>query len=118
MSTIPERRVPVVVLVAPAPLLFDACREVCQFAGVTSMEVTDVHGAATNIARWRPFVMILEEDVYDFDPAEFDALARDVGAEIIAVPAGGDYNAIVGALLPVLKNALRRWEEQGDMTVS
>jgi hypothetical protein len=114
MSTIPELRVPVVALIAPAPLLLDACREVCHFAGVTSVEVTDVHGAATNVARWRPFVMILEEDVYDFDPTEFDALARDVGAEIIAVPAGGEYDAIVGALLPVLKNALRRWEEQAD----
>jgi hypothetical protein len=32
--------------------------------------------------------MVVSEAVYEFDPLEFEALARDVGAELLMVSAG------------------------------
>jgi hypothetical protein len=42
---------------------------------------------ATNVAtEHRPFAIVVGKDTYEFGGAEFDALARDVGAELIVVP--------------------------------
>jgi hypothetical protein len=97
------------VVIAPGPSLLAACREAARFVGAT-VDVTDVRGAATLIAESRPFAIALEEDLLSFDPDEFEALARDVGAELIAATRGATEQALVAQLLPRLKSAFKRWD--------
>jgi hypothetical protein len=113
-STIPDSRVPTVTLIAPSAALLDACRETIRYVAVANIEVSDVKAAATNVAKWRPFAIVIEEDVFDFDPAEFEALARDVGGEIVTVPGAADSRSLVGLLLPRLKGAYARWDGHAD----
>lgn len=113
-STIPDSRVPTVALVAPGKTVLAACRETMHYVVVADIEVTDVQAAATNIAKWRPFAIVIEEDVFDFDPAEFEALARDVGSELVIVPGTADSDALMSLLLPRLKGAYGRWSAQSE----
>jgi hypothetical protein len=48
----------------------------------------ELREAATKVAELWPFAIIMSEDLYAFDSAEFDALARDVRSRLIVVPAG------------------------------
>src|SRR4051812_15403872 len=41
--------------------------------------------AASAAASCRPLVLLVPQPVYDFDPSEFDDLARDVGAVVLKV---------------------------------
>jgi hypothetical protein len=110
-TTIPGRPTPTVILVMPESRLLDAClHAVSELPEVPRMEVTDVKGTATAVARWRPFALILQEELYDFDPEEFKALAKDVGAEIIMVRADSEYGDIAAFLPPRLRSALDNWE--------
>jgi hypothetical protein len=95
----------------PESGLLDACLQLMsELDDVPRIEITDVAGTATIVAKWRPFAVVLAEELYEFDPREFDALARDVGAEIVVVPSGSDYGAVVRGLLPRLNRALHDWE--------
>jgi predicted RecB family endonuclease len=54
-------------------------------------------------------VIIVNEDMYAFDSAEFDALARDVGAQLITI--ASDARAVVHSgdrLQEAVRNALER----------
>jgi hypothetical protein len=51
-------------------------------ANVAFCELRD---APTRVAELWPFAIIMSEDLYAFDAAEFDALARDVSARLITV---------------------------------
>jgi hypothetical protein len=52
--------------------------------------------------------MVVTENVYEFDPLEFEALARDVGAELLTVSAGSVSVArLERELLLPLKEAFR-----------
>jgi hypothetical protein len=51
-------------------------------AEVVSCELRD---APTRVAELWPFAIVMSEDLYAFDSAEFDALARDVRARLITV---------------------------------
>ena len=55
-----------------------------------------VREAPTRTAELRPFAIVMNEDVHAFDAVEFDALARDVRAELI-VAAGETRGAIRSA---------------------
>jgi hypothetical protein len=60
------------------------------------------------VATWRPFAIVLSEEIYAFDAAEFDALARDVQAALIAVPTDGKtQKALQEKLMPVIAEAFR-----------
>jgi hypothetical protein len=51
----------------------------------------------------------MSEDVYAFDAAEFDALARDVNAALLKIDlAGTDANKLERMLMPKLGRAHRR----------
>jgi hypothetical protein len=52
-------------------------------AQVISCELRD---APTRVAELWPFAIVMSDDLYAFDSAEFDALARDVRARLITVP--------------------------------
>ena len=55
---------------------------VVPMANVVSCELRD---APTKVAELWPFVIIMSDDLYAFDSAEFDALARDVRARLITM---------------------------------
>lgn len=112
LSTIPDTRLPVLVLIAPSKATLGLCQEAMrQFAG-GSVEVTDVKGATTFVAARKPFALVLDEDVYAFDPREFRALGRDVGAELITIPAATARGRLLARLLPELESAYRRWQRR------
>lgn len=46
----------------------------------------EIAASATVCAEVRPYAIIVPNDVYDFGGAEFDALARDIGAGLVVVP--------------------------------
>jgi hypothetical protein len=54
-------------------------------AEVVSCELRD---APTRVAELWPFAIVMSDDLYTFDAAEFDALARDVKARLITVRVG------------------------------
>jgi hypothetical protein len=111
-STIPERRVPAIVLIGGGAALLEACRDVMRYVEAAVLEQADLAEATTVIARVRPFVILVDEDVLAFDPAEFEALARDVGSALIAVPDVFTHDEQVSFLLPRIKAALREWDER------
>ena len=51
-------------------------------AEVVNCELRD---APTRVAELWPFAIVMSDDLYSFDSAEFDALARDVRARLITV---------------------------------
>jgi hypothetical protein len=110
-STIPERRLPVLVVIAPGRTLLEACYETMHLVTAGRVEISDVKSIATRVAAERPFAIVIEEDVFAFDPNEFEALGRDVGAEIVTVPAEAVHDVLISRLLPALKGAFGRWEE-------
>jgi hypothetical protein len=69
---------------------------------------TQVPSAATHIARERPFAIVLSEELYAFDAEEFDALARDVRATVLALPTVDvAMDALCQRLMPLLRDAFR-----------
>ena len=46
----------------------------------------NLKNAASVATQARPFALIVAKDMYEFGGAEFDALAKDVSAELIVVP--------------------------------
>ena len=75
----------VVVVVGGSPELVDATRQAAAVAAAARTEIAEINGAATAVATHRPFAIVMAEAVYRFDSDEFDALARDVRAELIRV---------------------------------
>ena len=76
---------------------------------VPSIQVTDLKDATTAVARWRPLALLVEQDLFDFAAREFDELARDVSAEVIAVDAKSGKDALAAVVLPKLSAALAEW---------
>lgn len=46
----------------------------------------DLKHATTIATEGRPYAIIIPKEIYEFGGSELDALARDVGAELIVVP--------------------------------
>jgi hypothetical protein len=112
LSTVPDTRLPVLVLIAPSRATLGMCQEAMRHFAGGSVEVTDVKGATTLVAERKPFALVLDEDVYAFDPREFQALGRDVGAELITISAEVARGRLLARLLPRLEAAYRRWERR------
>ena len=74
------------VLVVGGPQVLIECTQQAALsvppAEVVSCELRD---APTRVAELWPFAIVMSEDLYAFDSAEFDALARDVRARLITV---------------------------------
>jgi hypothetical protein len=110
-STVPRLPIPSVVIIAPAPEMLDIWLEVLQSLDeVPSIQMAELKDAATAVARWRPLALLVEQDLLEFDSREFDELARDVGAEIIAVDARAGKTMISALVVPKLNAALERWK--------
>jgi hypothetical protein len=112
-STIPSHPVPSIVIVSPAAEMLDVWLELLQrLEEVPSIQLTTIAEAATAVARWRPLALLIDQELFAFDSQEFRDLARDVGADVIAVDASADKETIARAVLPQLEAALTRWRRQ------
>ncbi|MEY4578148.1 MAG: hypothetical protein RL701_2851 [Pseudomonadota bacterium] len=107
-TTVPKPSSVVVVVGGPADLVA-AVRQAAGVAAAARVETADLANAATVAATHRPFAIVMSEDVYAFDSAEFEALARDVNATLIRIETGSMTRAKLERLLmPRLGQAHRR----------
>jgi hypothetical protein len=83
-TTLRTLTAPTVVAIGCPPPFAARCGRLVERLGALFV-TADVAGAPTVVAEKRPLAMVVVEDVYDFDPDEFDALARDVGASVVKV---------------------------------
>jgi len=110
-STLPSRRIPVIVLITPGRELHLACEEVArQLDEAPAVKVADMTTASTVIAESRPFAVVVPEAVFAFDPKEFESLAAAVGAGVLAVDPDEAPPALVRRLLPRLRSMFEWWE--------
>ena len=107
-TQVPQASSVVVVVGGPRELI-DATRQAAGIAAAARVETAELASAATVVATHRPFAIVMSEDVYAFDSAEFDALARDVNATLLKVPLDGSDSAkLERTLMPKLGRAHRR----------
>jgi hypothetical protein len=113
-STLPARRIPTIVLINTRPELLtriDLCvRDLEDIPKLQSVELKD---AATVIAELRPFAVLVPTVLFEFDPSEFVALARDVGAMVVAYDSDEPIDALEAFLVPRLRTALAAWHRSG-----
>lgn len=83
-TTLTAVAAPTVITIGCALDLNRRCARALASTGVT-LKDCEVSSAATMVAARQPLVIVLVEDVYAFDPDEFDALARDVRASLLRV---------------------------------
>jgi hypothetical protein len=72
-----------VLVVGGSRPLITAVHEVVRRLDGAEVVSCRVREAPTRTAELRPFAIVMNEDVHAFDAVEFDALARDVRAELI-----------------------------------
>jgi hypothetical protein len=107
-TAIPQPLEVVVVVGGPVSLV-EATRHAARVVANACLEVAELGEAVNVVASRRPFAIVMNEDIYAFDSAEFDALARDVKATLIRVDATGlGAAALERALMPKLGLAYRR----------
>ena len=107
-TRIPAASAVVVVVGGPRELV-DAARLAAGVAAAARVETAELASAATVVATHRPFAIVMSEDIYAFDSAEFDALARDVNATLLKIDMTGmDAVKLERALMPKLGRAHRR----------
>jgi len=83
-KTLTAVRAPTVITIGCSTDLNDRCARALLSTGV-SFKDCEMSNAATLVAARVPLVIVLVEDLYLFDPEEFDALARDVRASLLRV---------------------------------
>jgi hypothetical protein len=74
----------VLVVGGPAALV-TSTRQACRTVPMADVVGCELRDAATRAAELWPFAIVMSEDLYAFDAAEFDALARDVSARLITL---------------------------------
>jgi hypothetical protein len=83
-STLTALMAPAVVAIGCSPELVARCARALEGMGL-ALRTCDFLNSATVVAERRPLAMVMVEDLYAFDPDEFDALARDVQASLVRV---------------------------------
>lgn len=74
------------------------------------VEASEFDDLATAVARTRPFAIVIAENLYESDPDELTALARDVRSRIVLVPTGSvSPEYIQRDLVPTLSSAFMAW---------
>src|SRR5262245_15770890 len=107
-TAIPAPLAMVVVVGGPRELV-EATRQAAGVAAAAKVETAELSNAATVVASYRPFAIVMSEDVYEFDAAEFDALARDVNATLLKIDLNGmDANKLERTLMPKIGRAHRQ----------
>jgi hypothetical protein len=107
-TAIPQPTAIVVVVGGPRELI-EATRLAAGIAAAAKVETAELANAATVVATFRPFAIVMSEDVYAFDSAEFDALARDVNATLLKIDMERmDPTKLERTLMPRLGRAHRQ----------
>ena len=106
VPTLRQFQIPVVLVVGGSEELLSAISDVAVSAQVLVSECA-VEDATDTAAQMRPLVLIMEEDVYKADAANFEALARDIRAKIMRV---GDRPHDPETLAPVLNKLMAEAE--------
>jgi hypothetical protein len=83
-KTSPVATVPSVLAVHCSTDLLRRCIEAAAKAGITAREC-DLRSMGKQATQRRPIAMIVPAYLHEFDPTEFEALARDVGAALLVV---------------------------------
>lgn len=86
VPTLRQFKVPVVLVVGASEELLGLVSDVAITAQVLVSECSP-EAATDTAASMRPLVLVMPEEVYLQDSQNFDALARDVRAKILRVPA-------------------------------
>jgi hypothetical protein len=102
-------RAPVALVVGGTPELVHVVEEAGLSAQVL-VTACPVGEATTVAAEMRPLVMVLREDIYDFDPDSFEALARDVRSHVLIV---GSDDPPIEELAAKLKTLMLESDEFG-----
>jgi dihydropteroate synthase len=111
--TVRSKAAPFIVIVSPAPEVLDAWLELLQrLDEVPRIQVTTIKETATAVARWRPFALLIEQEIFEFDSKEFTALARDVGAQVIAVSSTASKETMAAQVLPRVRELLTAWHSR------
>jgi hypothetical protein len=97
----------VLVVGAPAPVAEGARLASRAIPGAHVVEC-ELKLAATRVAELWPFAIVMTEDLYAFDAAEFDALARDVSGRLITTSATATTEETERKLRPLFVEAHRR----------
>jgi hypothetical protein len=74
-----------VVLVSSAEALAARCREICLRARVILIVESDLAALTNTAVERKPLAILFPDDIYAFDSAEFDALARDIQASVVTL---------------------------------
>jgi len=77
-----------VVVVSGSSALHERAASAAQAATGAQTVAATIASAATICAELRPYAIVVPREVYEFGGAEFEALARDVEAGLLAVPEG------------------------------
>jgi hypothetical protein len=97
-----------VIVIGGPDTLIDAVKHVTLTATNARVNTTDIATAATAVAKSRPFAIVVSDEIYAFDSAEFDALARDVNAVIIPMVTDGvPQKTLQERLMPLIADAFR-----------
>lgn len=114
VPTFRPARTPVVLVAGGPDELFAAAQRAAQIESPSIVvEACGAVMAATIAASVRPFALVLSQDIYSFDPAEFSALARDVQAELVLVKVSdANVGFLEQALKPSLRSAFRRFRAE------
>jgi hypothetical protein len=109
--TVRPARAPVVLVAGGPETLIKSAQAVAR--AESNSIVVEACGAvtiATVAATLRPFALVLNQDLFAFDPDEFTALARDVQAELVVVKVtGATASFLEQALRPSVRTAFRRF---------
>lgn len=98
----------VVVVVGGPDVLVQATRSAAGIAVAARVEEATLQSAATAVSTHRPLAIVIGNHIYGFDGAEFDALARDVGAALIHIDAmDADRFQLERQLMPMLGQIAR-----------
>lgn len=98
-----------VVVIGGPEALIEAVRRCSATVTAARLISADVQSAATRVAAARPFALVISDELYGFDSGEFDALARDVRATVIALPTEGvPIRVLTERLGPRLLDAFRK----------
>jgi hypothetical protein len=74
-----------VLVVGGPPALIEITRTAARSVPTADVVSCELRDAPTRVAELWPFAIVMSEDLYSFDAAEFDALARDVRARLITM---------------------------------
>lgn len=103
---------PTVLTIGCPPEIQERCaRALGSFASI--LRHCELAQAPNVVAMRRPLAIVIPQVVYDFDPQEIDALARDVGASLLRVEDDMPEELLEMLLGAAIDAAIARREKQG-----